>query len=160
MSILSPIKCKMNCQLVYTRSCFVTFFLKERSKLKLIMKINFKSHFLTSKMIIKSKINQIKIKQEHYSIQNINKSTPSIFVRCVWESLMHVNLYIIFVGWTKWSPCCGESVMVVWKKKFSNLTCFCHYCQHYHVLNLFNWLKLNRITWKFLLWFDSHNKSV
>ena len=125
MSILSPIKCKVNCQLVYTRSCFVTFFLKERSKLKLIMKINFKSHFLISKMIIKSKINQIKIKQELLSAFKLTRVHQEYFVRCVWESLMLVNVYITFLGWPKWSPCCGESVTGFWKKQSSNLTCFC-----------------------------------
>ena len=62
------------------------------------MIINFKSHFLISKMIIKSKINQIKIKQELLSAFKLTRVHQEYFVRCVWESLTLVNVYITFLG--------------------------------------------------------------
>lgn len=49
-------------------------------------------------MIIKSKINQIKIKQELLSAFKLTRVHQEYFVRCVWESLMLVNVYITFLG--------------------------------------------------------------
>lgn len=98
MSILSPIKRKVNCQLVYTRSCFVTFFLKDRDQNwnQLWKSIVLKSHIFCIK-VIKSKVNQIEIKQEHYSAFKLTRAHQA-YLLDVFGNLLCLYMYILFFG--------------------------------------------------------------